>query len=155
MFRTDTYSEYLRREEKRLAQLAKWEEEDLKHAREWKNNNMAIKMKQDIDEAVRKAEAKEGIEPVDGKFWNAGYDDSPEMEGKEGQGQGNKGAKAESEKKKDIFPPQTNIKNWDGPTAEGRLEKEKARKEKWDKDHAEPTAEEIAIDKEKGYSGKY
>ena len=50
-------------------------------------------MKQDIDEAAREAEAKEGIVPVDGKFWDAGYgtpdsDNSYKMEGKEGQGQG-------------------------------------------------------------------
>ena len=78
-------------------------------------------MKQDIDEAAREAEAKEGIVPVDGKFWDAGYgtpddsDNSYKMEGKEGQGQeqkqgqGNKGAKAGSWKKKDIYPKQTKI----------------------------------------------
>ena len=66
-----------------------------------------MKMEQDIDKAAREAEAKEGIEPVDGKFWDAGYDNDntykmEAKEGKEGQGQGQyrdqgkRGAKAGS-----------------------------------------------------------
>ena len=86
MFRTDTYSEYLRQEEKRLAQLEKWEAEDLKHARDWKANNMAIEMKQSIEKETREAVAKEGVVPIDGKAWDAGYEDSYKMEGKESQG---------------------------------------------------------------------
>ena len=42
-------------------------------------------MKQSIERETREAVAKEGVVPMPGKAWDAGYEFSYKMEGKEGE----------------------------------------------------------------------